>query len=211
MSLVETAPATSRRERKKNATREAIHEAALSLAEEVGLAAVTVETITERADVAPRTFFNHFPSKVHAVLGKDPDRAAQAREALSERPADEVPLVALRHVLDELFLPEATSVEQLLRRFRLIRSEPNLLSTMHAEFEHTEREMAAAIGERIGTLPETDVYPSLVVSMAVNAMRVAIMNWCERGGRTPLESAVNDAFDHLANGLVPPSTESTPL
>lgn len=209
MSLVDTA--TTRRERKKNATRVAIHEAALSLAEELGLAAVTVEAITERADVAPRTFFNHFPSKVHAVLGKDPDRAERARAALTERPAGEVPLVALRHVLIELFLPEATSAEQLLRRFRLVRSEPTLLSTMHAEFERTEREMAAAIAERTGTLPETDMYSSLVVSMAVNAMRVAIMNWCERGGRMPLEVVVNDAFDHLASGLVPPSTESNPL
>ena len=42
---VELAP--SRRERKKQATREAIHEAAFDLAEESGLGAVTVEAISE--------------------------------------------------------------------------------------------------------------------------------------------------------------------
>ena len=50
---VELAP--SRRERKKQATRQAIHEAAFTLAEEDGLVGVTVEAIAARADVATRT------------------------------------------------------------------------------------------------------------------------------------------------------------
>jgi AcrR family transcriptional regulator len=81
-------PPASRRERKKNATREAIHEAALSLTEELGLTGVTLEAITQRADVSPRTFFNYFPSKVHAVPGRDPDRTAGVEQALESRPPD---------------------------------------------------------------------------------------------------------------------------
>src|SRR6202044_1259309 len=102
------APA-SRRERKKNATREAIHNAALSLTEELGLAGVTVEAITERADVAPRTFFNYFASKVHAVLGNDPERAARVVQALGNRPPEEAPLQALRHAFLENFLSEEST------------------------------------------------------------------------------------------------------
>jgi AcrR family transcriptional regulator len=200
----------SRRERKKNATREAIHQAALSLTEELGLAAVTVEAITERADVAPRTFFNHFPSKVHAVLGRDPDQASRVRQALLVRPADEAPLTALRHVLLEDFLPADTSAEHLLRRFQVVRAEPFLLSTMHAAFEEAERGMVAAIGQRTG-LPETDLYPALVVAAAVSAMRVALMRWCELGGHEPIEPVLIEAFDQLSSGLVPPATESKPL
>lgn len=200
----------SRRERKKNATREAIHQAALSLTEELGLAAVTVEAITERADVAPRTFFNHFPSKVSAVLGRDLNLAPRVQQALLVRPAEEAPLTALRHVLLEDFLPADTTAEHLLRRFQVIRAEPCLLSTMHAAFEEAERGMVAAIGHRTG-LPDTDLYPTLVVTVAVGAMRAALMRWCEQGGHGPIESVVIEAFDQLGSGLVPPSTESNHL
>jgi AcrR family transcriptional regulator len=206
-----TVAAPSRRERKKNATRDAIHAAAVALTEELGLAAVTVEAITERADVAPRTFFNHFPSKVHAVLGKDPDRTARVRAALESRAPDEPPLTMLRHVLFEEFLPPEATAETMLRHFRLVRSEPILLSTLYAEFEETERAMVEAICARTGLQAEKDLYPALVVSVSVNAMRVAIMRWCEGGGQDPLEPIVIEAFDHLAHGLVAPAKKENDL
>lgn len=60
------------RERKRRATRLAIQQAALSIAIEHGLSAVTVDEVSRRADVSPRTFFNYFPSKEQAILGDDP-------------------------------------------------------------------------------------------------------------------------------------------
>ena len=60
------------RERKRRATRLAIQQAALRIAIEDGLAAVTVDEVSRRADISPRTFFNYFPSKEQAILGDDP-------------------------------------------------------------------------------------------------------------------------------------------
>lgn len=57
------------RERKKQQTRAAIHQAALDLVTDRGLAGVTVEEICAAAGVSPRTFFNYFPSKGNAALG----------------------------------------------------------------------------------------------------------------------------------------------
>jgi len=59
------------RERKKQQTRQALHDAALSLVSAHGLDGVTVEQICAGADVSPRTFFNYFTSKAHAALGLD--------------------------------------------------------------------------------------------------------------------------------------------
>lgn len=62
-----------RRERKKQQTREALHEAAYRLVQEHGLEGTTIDQICLEADVSSRTFFNYFPSKAAAVLGLPPD------------------------------------------------------------------------------------------------------------------------------------------
>lgn len=53
----------SRRERKKEETKERIVEAALALFRKQGFEATTVEEICDKADVAKGTFFNYFPRK----------------------------------------------------------------------------------------------------------------------------------------------------
>ncbi|HXF95299.1 MAG TPA: TetR/AcrR family transcriptional regulator [Gemmatimonadales bacterium] len=58
----------SRRERKKEETKERILEAAFALFRKQGVEATTVEQICEKADVAKGTFFNYFPHK-EAVFG----------------------------------------------------------------------------------------------------------------------------------------------
>ena len=60
-------PDLSRRERKKLALRQRILEAAFSLFDEQGFAATRVAEISERADVAHKTFFNYFPTKQHLL------------------------------------------------------------------------------------------------------------------------------------------------
>lgn len=67
MSARTTTP--SLRERKKNETRTAIHEAALRLVVENGVEHTSVDAICSEAGVSSRTFFNYFPSKVSAIVG----------------------------------------------------------------------------------------------------------------------------------------------
>jgi AcrR family transcriptional regulator len=57
------------RERNRLTTMKQLHAAAKALALNDGLAAATVEAITEQAGVSKRTFFNYYASKEDAILG----------------------------------------------------------------------------------------------------------------------------------------------
>lgn len=116
-----TEPCTLR-ERKKQQTRQALHDAALTLVSTNGLDGVTVEQICADADVSPRTFFNYFSSKAHAALGLDtvevPEAAATWFAAADGRLVDDlcrlvaqaVPLSQDRRRMKELLVlrPEMT-------------------------------------------------------------------------------------------------------
>ncbi len=59
----ETAPATTRREQRKQEFREKIMEASIQLFEKNGCDATTLEEICEQAEVSRPTFYSYYPSK----------------------------------------------------------------------------------------------------------------------------------------------------
>ena len=63
----DSAPSPGRRERRKQALRQHIFDVATKMFRDRGFQATTVEQISEAADIAPATFFNHFQNK-RAVL-----------------------------------------------------------------------------------------------------------------------------------------------
>jgi AcrR family transcriptional regulator len=73
--------ASSRRERKKERTRQEIYAAAMKLFAERSYHEVTVEEICEDADVARTTFFAHFPSKSALLLEYSRGIATRFRES----------------------------------------------------------------------------------------------------------------------------------
>src|SRR3954468_1297252 len=75
------------RERKKAATRHALHEAAVRLAIAHGPARVTVEAIADEAGVSRRTFSNYFANKEEALLYGDHQRIRAMVEMVRARPA----------------------------------------------------------------------------------------------------------------------------
>src|SRR2546421_2504584 len=74
----------SRRDRKRAETRDRIHDAAMALIGEHGFDHVTVEMITERADVAKGTFFNYFTSKEAVVEDFFQSQMERATEAIGD-------------------------------------------------------------------------------------------------------------------------------
>ena len=185
-----------RRERKKLATRQALMDAALRLVADRGLEQVTVEDISEAADVATRTFFNYFSSKEEALLGNAPEKAATVHRLVVDRPATESPLEAVYQVLRELTLQQARRREELLLRQQVIERHPGLLARQLGMYASFERALTAAVAERLGA-PADALYARVMATAAVAAARAAVSSWMADQGRRPLVIMVDTAFLHL--------------
>jgi len=201
MQIEEGAVAPGRRERKKRETRDALMAAALRLAVEKGPDNVTVEEISEAADVSVRTFFNYFSHKEHAILGRDPDDLALALRRVREAPEGESPLTTMRlivaRVIDDLE-DQQTPISQ---RIALIMQSPALLTQFVVLGAEDERELAIALAERMGE-PAGSPRPTLIVGATTMAVKVA-MEQRKAGLDRPLSSLVDEAFSFLADGLDP--------
>ena len=195
------------RERKKAQTRRALTAAAIRLSIERGSPdRVTVEEISEAADVSPRTFFNYFSSKEDAVLGVDPERRTELRAELELRPADEAPVEALRAALLSTAEGIDENAELWAQRLQLVRDHPSLSAGYVASFADFERGMVEAMAARLGLDPDADLYPAIVVATALTIMRVTVKHWQATDADTPLADLLDLAFDQLADGLALPPT-----
>lgn len=194
----------SLRQRKKTATRRALRSAATRLIGERGLAEVTVEDIAAAAGVSARTFFNYFASKEDAVVGWDPDLAAELMDALVARPAGDDPLDALSHVLVETFGGFDADPREVLDRLSVIRAEPHLLARHAAGWVEVERQLVAALEQRGGGEAPAGDHLALVVATALAACRVAVMSWCERDGQTHVAELVAENLREISAGLARP-------
>ena len=206
---VEFREASGRRERKKQATRQALHQAAWTLVEERGLANVTIEAITDRVDVAPRTFFNHYSSKEEAVLGSDAERIDRVCSGVAERlAAGAAPLDALHRTMREESMWQDLTSDQLRRRMQLMRDQPLLFSCAASQWEDLSRRLAAIIAAATGSDIDRDVYPHLVVQVAVVATRSSMMFWAEHPG-LDLSTLIDGAIEAIRAGLPAPAVTTT--
>ncbi|MGN9908278.1 TetR/AcrR family transcriptional regulator [Phytohabitans sp. LJ34] len=192
------------RERKKAATRAALSEAAMRLAQERGVEHVTAEAIAEAAGVSPRTFHNYFANKEEAILAATWDFVRDVVGALRARPAAESALEAIRHIADDLIAGSGTSIEQIAVRMRLMETSPSLTSRNDVLREEVGRMVVEAVAERSGTDPERDIYPRLLVASLHAALIASIDVW--RAGKTgrELTDLLGEAFDQLGAGLREP-------
>ncbi|MFD0854756.1 TetR/AcrR family transcriptional regulator, partial [Actinomadura adrarensis] len=115
------------RERKKEATRKALHDAAIRLIMERGLDHVTVEAIADAAGVSRRTFSNYFAGKEEAVLYGDEQRMEQLLAEFEARPASESSWTALREAAHTLYGQIRERDREWVAQYRLARKHPSIL------------------------------------------------------------------------------------
>ena len=189
------------RERKKTATRLALHEAALRLVAERGLDGVSVDDIAARADVSPRTFFNYFATKDDAVVGLDPAGPALQAAAFAARPAGESAVEAMRAVALEQASTMAEDPQLWPLRLEVVETNPALVAKLAAAFGESDRILAGAIAERTGTRLDDDVLPMLLAGVAAAAMRTSLHRWFATDFTASLPDLVDEAWNAVAAGL----------
>ncbi|MFC5828673.1 TetR/AcrR family transcriptional regulator [Nonomuraea insulae] len=199
------------RERKKQATRDALMSAALLLTLERGLENVRIEDIAAEAGVSPRTFSNYFSSKYEALAARHTDRAEHQVAALRTRPAREPLWQALTEATVQAWELHAGSQDTVpeperLAATRLLADEPSLQAEGLKLAFASQRELAVAVAERTGSDPGSDLYPHLVAVTVTAAVQATVGHWLHADPPVPIVPLLRDALRQLAAGLPDPST-----
>jgi AcrR family transcriptional regulator len=164
------------RERKKLATRASLAAAALRLAAERGVDAVTVEDIATAADVSPRTFFNHFATKEESFVADDLERARELIALFRQQPVKAPVWATLTRLMGE-HLEAAASLDRAeALRQHAVRTHPDVLVQQFRQYAELEVQLVAEVARRTGSLP-TELQPRLLAAAVVAAMRAAAETW----------------------------------
>lgn len=191
------------RERKKQATREALREAALRLALERGPDNVRVDDIAEAAGVSPRTYNNYFSSREHAIVAAvTAERASRVAAAVAARPTSvHLDVAVIDAIVEQYSDPGERGRDALL----LITTRPAL----RGAFVHTaaviEEPLADAIADRLG---EVDQYtPRVLAASVAAAVQVALERWLRPAAASPATGGLvvlsGSLPDHLRAALAP--------
>jgi len=182
------------RERKKAATRQALHEAALRLAVEHGPDKVTVEAIADAAMVSRRTFSNYFAGKEDALLHGDQVRLRRLVDLVSAQPTGEPVLTSLRRAADQL---SSERIDPLwVQQRRLVRRHPSLAARQIANYGAAERDLAAEIARRLPAEPGSELRSRVLAAVFLSALRAATQHWVDHSDE-PLSGFVREALTVL--------------
>ncbi|MEU8760094.1 TetR family transcriptional regulator [Streptomyces sp. NPDC048659] len=193
---------TGLRARKKERTRDAIGDAAVSLFLERGFDGVSVNDIAAAAEVSKPTLFRYFPTKEDLVLHRFADHQGEAARVVRDRASGVEPVAALhRHFRDGLDRHDPvtglTDHPEVVAFHRLVFDTPSLAGRLTRYQLEDEEALAGALGEGIQA--------RLLAAQVLAVQRVlARANWHKiAAGRTAADvhpEAVADAdqaFGHL--------------
>jgi AcrR family transcriptional regulator len=169
----------SRFERRRLRNRAKLLEAAIELFQEQGLRATKLEEICERADVSPRTFFNHFDTREHLYRAIARERAEQMAARLASSADDPAPTAArLERMLGEIadYLEARPAYRELVGEMLSLPPDGGSEATRRgllgrAALAFVEHGVARGeIGDRHP--------PEVLADVLVGVLTVALTQWC---------------------------------
>jgi len=163
------------RARKRERTRDAIADAAISLFLARGFDHVPVADIAARAEVSKPTLFRYFPAKEDLVLHRIADHNGEAARVVRARPPGVSPLAALhRHFLNGLDRRDPVTGlndhPEVLAFHEMVFTTPSLAGRLNQYTLDDEEALAAALGG--------DITARLLAAQVLVVRRVlARANW----------------------------------
>ena len=189
------------RERKKTATRQALHESAVRLAMAHGAEKVTVEAIADDAGVSRRTFSNYFGSKEEALMYGDFQRIQSLIGMVHNRPTGESAWMALTAAAEQ-FVGELGDLDpQWVAQGRLVRGHPSLLAAQVQTFAALERELSAEVAARSAEHDPDSVRVKMTSAAFLVALRVSLHLWLEGPTGRQLWDVVGEALAEAGRGF----------
>jgi AcrR family transcriptional regulator len=195
------------RERKKDATRKALREAALRLALENGPDNVRVDDIAEAAGVSPRTYNNYFASREQAIVAAvTADREARVAAAVAASPVgvplsaavtdavvaqytspggndrDALALVAARPALREAFLAAAADITDPLAAVLAARLGGPGAQKNSVKKNSVQKNSAKDTGEHAAAMDPAENTGEVLAASVAAAVRIALRRWLQPAG-----------------------------
>jgi len=191
------------RERKKAATRLQLMTVALRLFETKGFDGTTVEEIAAAADVAPRTFFRYFPTKLDVLFADHPEEIALLRDTLADRPSDEAIIDTVRRFMLEGIGKAVADPAPFLTRSRLVATVP--AANAHSRYLDSkfEDEIAGEVAAERRRDAASDLEARFVARVTWGAACAARDIWVATDAKRDPRKLVNQAFDRLGQVLRP--------
>ncbi|WP_244255950.1 TetR/AcrR family transcriptional regulator [Rathayibacter sp. VKM Ac-2760] len=188
----ETVATPTRRDRRVSERRSALARTARELTIRHGFSGFTVEELCEEAGVSRRTFFNYFPSKEYAIVGRPEEGLDDESVApfLARRPGvtlleDLVDLGAVHFAAIGL---NADSVREFVA---VADREPKLLQALLDVGTQRDLLVADLVARREG-LDAADPAVLLAVQTAGTVIRSAVGAYLDSDGSVPLERLARD-------------------
>lgn len=190
----------SRRERKKERTRQEIYRAAMELFLARGFDGVTIEDICEAADVAKGTFFLHFPTK-DALLLEYGAQVTQELDALlrSHRTGATAALQKILMFLTERATQHAAVVQLLVREVMMHPTAFVEVTKQSRNLGHLFADIVRQ-GQSNGEFRCT-IEPRLAAALITSAYFAILNEWGRSGGKFALTAALQQALEIVLNGL----------
>lgn len=197
------------RDRKREQTRGDLEAAAVALVASNGLENATVEAISERANVSPRTFFNYFESKEDAILGFHADSAEELVPEHAARYADATLVESVVGLLVMAFGPAIADPVLGRQRMAVVKQYPQLLgrqmermTRINATLVPIVRAMLIARGKATDG-PDASAEAEVALMACVAALRTAVKQW-----KTSPNDLDLGELERRANELVRKTQES---
>ena len=187
-----------RRERKAAETRLKLFRCALQLFAERGFPNVTVEDITEAADVGKGTFFNYFESKDHVVGVMAEIQLGKVRAAMEEAEAGKRPIHSVLQRLFAQVSEEPGRSPELARTLISSFLASELIRQRIEQNMNEGRRLAARIielGQERGEI-DPKLKPDQVALLLQQSFLGTLLLWSLRAGPS-LQTAIEASFRHF--------------